>query len=548
MTASAAPPADFEKPAGPVPRLFPGWIVRILLAGALLMTILHRVLPEVDGLPFPLGDQAFGNIFSFMFGALGVFIAWAWFCFRSQYSWLARWLAFIGGLAFIPAFFALVRVDGFDGNMVAQFSPRWQPVPDRRLGQVVTEKVQENEVELLTTPLDYPEFLGPGRKCWVENPGLATDWTAQPPQLVWKQDIGAGWSAFAAVNGYAVTLEQRGDEEWVSCYEIGTGKPVWGRAVRARHEHPLGGVGPRSTPTIAGGRVYTLGATGIVQCLEGSSGKVVWSKDLLQMYGVTQAESEAEVTWGRAASPLVVDDLVIVPAGGKTDEANNIKPTSLVAFRASDGEKVWDAGTDQLSYASPVLATLAGRRQIVMVNEKTVTGHDPATGEQLWLQEWDGSSNSSASSSQPVVLPGDVLLLSKGYGGGAKVLEFASDGVVTERWANTRVLQTKFTNVTIIGDHVYGLSDGILECVDLQSGQRRWKKGRYNHGQILGVGELILVISEDGEVALVEANPEKFVELTTFQAIDGLTWNNPCLYGKLLLVRNGKQAACYELP
>jgi outer membrane protein assembly factor BamB len=143
----------------------------------------------------------------------------------------------------------------------------------------------------------------------------------------------------------------------------------------------MGGVGPRSTPTIAGGRVYALGATGILQCLEGSTGKLVWEHNLLEIYGLTQAESELEVMWGRAASPLVVDDLVVVPAGGKSG-----KTRSLVAFRAEDGEKVWEAGTDQIAYASPSLATLGGQRQIVIVNEKTVTGHDPATGKQLWSE------------------------------------------------------------------------------------------------------------------------------------------------------------------
>ena len=247
---------------------------------------------------------------------------------------------------------------------------------------------------------------------------------------------------------------------------------------------------------------------------------------------------------GRAGSPLVVDDLVVVPAGGKSGTAK-----SLVAFRAENGEQVWEAGNDQISYASPTLATLGGKRQIVIVNEKTVSGHEPETGQQLWSTEWYGDSSTDASSSQAVALPGDLLLLSKGYGGGSKLLAIdGPDFKPTERWVNNRVLLTKFTNVTVIDGYVYGLSDGILECVNLETGERQWKKGRYRQGQVLGVGQRILVLAEDGKVALVEANPEQFTELTSFQAIDGLTWNNPCLYGKLLLVRNGEEAACYELP
>ena len=546
---TAPPAAAIEKQAGRAPRLFPGWFFRLVIAGALVMTILMRLLPEFESVPFPLGDQAFGNIFSFLFGAFGVFVIWAWISFRSDYLRSIRWLVFLGVPGLILMFLGAFRIDGFDGNMHAQISPRWIPVADRTLGQVVSESPKVGIDLATTTPADFPGFLGPGGKCWVEDPGLAADWTAQPPKLLWKNPIGGGWSAFAAVNGHAVTLEQRGDEEWVSCYAIATGKPVWGQAVKARHENALGGVGPRSTPTVVDGRVYTLGATGIVQCLEGSTGKVVWKQELLTMYGLTQTESEQEVMWGRAASPLVVDDLVIVPAGGKDNEARGLHPKSLVAFHAADGAKAWDAGGDQISYASPIICTLAGKRQVVSVNEKTATGHDPATGKQLWSAEWPGDSTADANNSQPVVLPGDLLLLSKGYGGGAKLLEFSSsDAPPAERWVNSRVLQTKFTNVTIIDGYAYGLSDGILECCDVESGQRRWKKGRYNHGQILGVGQRILVLSEDGRLALVEANPEEFVELTSFQVLEGKTWNNLCLYGKLLLVRNGEEAACYELP
>jgi outer membrane protein assembly factor BamB len=146
-----------------------------------------------------------------------------------------------------------------------------------------------------------------------------------------------------------------------------------------------------------------------------------------------------------------------------------------------------------------------------------------------------------------------LLFLSKAYGGGSKLLQFTSAGSGSEfgvsvRWENKQLLKTKCTNVTVIGDHVYGLSDGILECVTLHTGQRKWKKGRYGHGQILGIGQRILVQAEDGRIALVDANPETFVELTSFAALEGKTWNNPCLYGKRLLVRNGEEAACYELP
>jgi outer membrane protein assembly factor BamB len=184
------------------------------------------------------------------------------------------------------------------------------------------------------------------------------------------------------------------------------------------------------------------------------------------------------------------------------------------------------------------------------LNEDNISAHDPNTGKTLWTQDWPGSSSANASVSQPALAGQDRFLLSKGYGGGAglyQVVSTESGYRVDELWRETRLLKTKFTNVVIHDGYVYGLSDGILECVDLSRGKREWKRGRYGHGQLLGVDDLLLVQAESGDVVLVAARPDRFVELGRFPALDGKTWNNLCLYGRLLLVRNAEQAACYEL-
>jgi outer membrane protein assembly factor BamB len=256
------------------------------------------------------------------------------------------------------------------------------------------------------------------------------------------------------------------------------------------------------------------------------------------------------IQWGRAGSPLIVDDLVVVPAGGPAG-----KTRSLVAFRSENGEVVWEGGSDQIGYSSPALATLCGVRQILVVNEATATGHNPLTGKVLWSHPWPGNSSRDACSSQAVPLPGNRVLLTKGYGLGAELLELAATpggAPLTSKsiWAS-KVLETKFTNVAVIDGHIYGLSNGYLECVELETGRKTWKKDRrlnYGHGQILGVGKLLLVQSEIGPIALVDANPQKFVELGRLDALDDQTWNNLCLYGNRLLVRNAKEAACFELP
>jgi outer membrane protein assembly factor BamB len=204
-----------------------------------------------------------------------------------------------------------------------------------------------------------------------------------------------------------------------------------------------------------------------------------------------------------------------------------------------------------VAYASPALATLGGRQQIVIVNQDFITGHDPADGRELWSIDWDGPSNSSANTSQAQPIGGDRLLVTKGYGGGARVFAVRHVGggwAAQTLLANATALRTKLTNVVVHQGHAYGLSDGILQCVDLSTLSARWKRGRYGHGQTMLVGNLLLIQADTGEVVLVAADPQRHLELGRFQAIEGNTWNNPALWGPYLLVRNGEEAACYELP
>jgi outer membrane protein assembly factor BamB len=264
---------------------------------------------------------------------------------------------------------------------------------------------------------------------------------------------------------------------------------------------------------------------------------------------VTPEEDKDAVGWGRAASPLVVDDLVIVPLGGPEDGPFH----SLAAFHKLDGTLQWKGGDDQVSYASPTLTTLCRRRQVVIVNESTVSGHALEDGTTLWSYPWEGNSDQNATCSQAVMVGDDRVLLSKGYGTGAELIQLyktPEEGFRVESlWADRTKLKTKFTNVVVRDGYVYGLSDGILECVELDTGRRRWKtrRGDYGHGQILGVGDVLLVQAENGEVVMVEMNPTELNELGRFEALTDKTWNTLCLYGTRLLVRNAREAACYEL-
>jgi outer membrane protein assembly factor BamB len=297
----------------------------------------------------------------------------------------------------------------------------------------------------------------------------------------------------------------------------------------------IAGVGPRSTPTIVNGRVYAMGGTGILAALHLATGRRLWSHQVVE-------EAQAKVPdWGKSCSPLVVGRRVIVSAGGATGR-------SLVAYDTETGQKAWSAGSDLSSYSSPVLATIAGQAQVLMLNQGSIAAHDPETGEILWEQPWPAG---QPTVSTPMPMAGDRLLLSAGYGVGAKLY------AVTRRedrsfvpkllWESPR-LKSKFANLVVEGGFVFGLDDGVLTCLDPATGERLWKKGNYGHGQIILAGGLLLVQTEDGEIVLAEVSPEGPRELTRFRVLDGKTWNPPALAGSVLLVRNDQEAAAYVLP
>jgi outer membrane protein assembly factor BamB len=277
---------------------------------------------------------------------------------------------------------------------------------------------------------------------------------------------------------------------------------------------------------------------------------------LLELAGWTQAESELAITWGRAASPLVVDDLCVLPWGTAVDPDDpNQGERSLIALDAATGDVRWTAGSDQISYASPIVMQIAGKRQIVSVNEKTVTGHQIEDGKVLWSFDWLGNSNSDANCTMAVPAGEDSFLIGKGYGGGSALVKVSTkDGLAFSAaavWESNRVLKTKFTHACVDGDVAYALSDGSLQAVSLADGDRLWmqpRSARFGQGQILLVGDLIVAQSEMGDAVLLSANREKYEELFRLPALSSKTWNIPTVAGRHLLVRTDRQAICYLLP
>ena len=422
-----------------------------------------------------------------------------------------------------------------------------------------------------TTPFDYPKFLGPNGNATVDSVVLEK-WKLNRPQYVWKQPIGDGWSGFAVVNGNAVTQEQRSDEECVVCYEVETGNVQWSYSVTRRHEDltGMGKPGPRATPTIHEGNVYAVSATGVLDCLSGNDGTKIWSVDVPEMVGIGQkysvnstgnkySEETSTLAWGRAHSPLIYKDLVIVPGGSlpPTDEnfeANQTKAATLLAFDKRTGELAWRGGSRMIAYGSPIVTTLLGQEQIVLVAEDHAVGHHAETGEELWAFARPGQSNMAANCSQVTPISDSQLLFSKGYGLGGELVEVKRDGwsgkySVESIKKDSRILKTKLTSPVIYEGHLYSLSDGFLECVAIEGLERKWKKrGRFGNGQLLLVGDKLLVHSEVGVLYLLEANPNVYQEIGKIKTIEGVCWNTLSLYKDLLLVRSELEAACIKLP
>ena len=380
----------------------------------------------------------------------------------------------------------------------------------------------------------WPGFRGARRDGIIRGVQIETDWTTSPPVAIWRRPIGPGWSSFAVAGDLLYTQEQRGNDEIVAAYNATTGKPVWVHKDPARFYESNGGAGPRATPTLSGGRVYAMGATGILNALDAATGALLWTRN-------TAADTGVKLPgWGFTASPLVDGELVVIATSG-----------AVAAYDRATGEPRWKLKSIGGSYSSPQLVTIEGTPQILMLGGSGLASFAPADGAQLWKYEWQGT---------PIVQPhvtddGDIVLTtSDAMGGlGARRLHVTrGDGgwKVEERWTSN-ALKPYFSDYVLHEGHAYGFDGSILACVDLADGKRKWKGGRYGNGQVVLLPEqdLLLVLSEEGELALVKAAPDQFTEVASrIPAIEGKTWTHPVIVGDTLLVRNGEEMAAFRLP
>ncbi len=503
---------------------------------------------------------------------------------------VALWALFFSGWRKLPVAAALLLLIGsswalcrieYDGDLRPHIHFRDWVL--RMFGATHSDKLRAHReeqartlvkrpVDLTPMPTDFPGYRGADRTGVVDGPALNRDWNARSPREVWKQPVGGGYSSFAVVNEFLFTMEQREDREAVVCYDAVNGNELWSNSWPARFEESMGGVGPRSTPTVDKGEVFALGALGRLVCLNGVTGELKWAVDTL--------EDARNVRWAMSGSPLVYGDFVVVNPGAQT---LNRAGKALVAYHRRDGHLVWNSGKYQAGYASPMLAKLGGRWQILIFDGAGLGGYDPEQGTELWRFPWLTQGDSGINVAQPIIvereyptpLPLGALLggigvhpriarkgevfIASGYGRGGALVRVSPVGTgwkAEEVWKTPRsTMRCKFNSPIEYNGYVYGLDDGNLQCIDLSDGSVKWTDRRrpgegraYDQGQLLRSGDLLVVLSEYGEVVLVEANPEQFRELGRKKVLTGYkTWNNPALAGGMLYIRNHLEMACVDL-
>jgi outer membrane protein assembly factor BamB len=380
----------------------------------------------------------------------------------------------------------------------------------------------------------WTDFRGPLRDGHYRERPVFTDWPAAGLKPVWKQPVGAGYASFVIARGRAFTIEQRGTQEVVAAYDVPTGRELWTNAWSGAFREMMGGDGPRATPTWADGRIYALGAQGELRSIEDATGRTVWRTNILEDAGAKNLQ------WGMAASPLIVDNTVVVLPGGSNKQ-------SIVAYDRQSGARAWSAEGDQQAYSSPMLATLAGVRQILVFSASRVIALSPDGGKVLWSYPWKTQFDINAS--QPLVVGDNRLFLSTGYGTGAAMLELTPSGdalSVRPVWTSIR-MKNQFSSSVLHDGYIYGLDESILACIDASTGDLKWKGGRYGYGQVMLASGHLIVLTDDGDLVLVRATPERHEERARFSVLNGKTWNHPAMANGYLIVRNLAEMAAFDL-
>lgn len=399
---------------------------------------------------------------------------------------------------------------------------------------------------------DWPQYRGPNHD--GRSPArIASAWPASGPKVLWKAPTPGGFSVFTVADTRAFTVVARevdgAKQEVCLALDAGTGKELWAAPLNpAKYDgggdsgtpENKGGDGPRTTPSVAGDRVFVFDARLKLHCLNAADGKLLWARDLVGDFGGTA------LRWQNAASALLDGDRVFVAGGGAGQ--------SLLAFQQADGAVAWKGETETPTHATPTPATVHGVRQIVFFTQSGLVSCDAASGKVLWRQPYRFSVSSAAS---PVV-DGDIVYCSAGYGVGAGAYRIAKSGdtwTSTELWRTTGNEVANHWSTPVVKDgHLYGMfsfkeyGKGALKCVELATGKVVWSEPDFGPGGVVLAGGVLVALTDRGEVVLVEPRTSGYQELARFAAVAGKCWNHPTVAAGRIYVRSTREGACLDVP
>ncbi len=375
---------------------------------------------------------------------------------------------------------------------------------------------------------DWPQFRGPNRDGISPEPAVLKSWPASGPKILWKVPIGEGYSQVVSAKGRLFTFSGQGSDEIAAALDAATGKQIWRARIDSKWEDGQGN-GPRSTPTVDGDLVYVLSPNGKLAALQTANGKVAWQHDLRTEYGANPPG------WGISTSPLVEGKLLIVNVGGAGNK-------SIVAFDKANGKPVWTSQSDAAGYSAPIAITVRGVRQVIVFTAAGIVSVSPEDGRLFWRTSWKTDYDVNAAT--PIFFPPDKLFVSSGYGTGSALLQINRTNVA-EVW-RSRGMKNQFSSSVLHDGVLYGFDDATFKAIDAATGKERWKQRGFGHGSLILAGGHLIVLSDKGKLALVEATPEEYKELGNAQVLEGKCWTSPSLADGRLYVRNEEQLIAFN--